>query len=1317
MSETKDECGESSNAEHRIEMEEANKDLPNGDLSESGLKVERGSDSLVKDKKTVEVKPLDPEVLVARRILRSGSVARDPVSSNKRRRAVKRKGKGTADKGDLGQSKDMGEVSGRSLVDEVKEEAKQEDVEEGSFEPPGKEVEVKRKRGRPRKYGISSQSDVTDSISNCKLGISLDKKEELVTDDNVVDLIGGSSSNEEKTKVKLVQGEYAEAKEIPGAEFGTQVKVEIQDDRSDDEKGNAEPHGEEPQVKRKRGRPRKVQISSQSDDNTSNTSFKLVKIPDSSSQSIVDRLCLKRQRGRPPKTKETTGGMYIKKEDVNCIPESILITADQSVSDSIDESTRTKSNCGGSAKGPESDGGNCEGRKMARKRGRPATPQKKKDSGEADESDCEAKMRLKLRESPLEPPQHSNPLTDGELRIGEQENKQNDQSVSDSIDESRRPKSNCGGRAKGPESDGGNSKGRKMACKRGRPATSQKKKESGEADESDCKAKKRLKHCESPLEPQHSNLLTDDERRIGEQENKQNEGGRRSISKSKKMLSDRILQLLLAAGWTVEYRPRNGRAYQDAVYLNPEGKTHWSVTKAYQVYKKHLESSMNGQMDSTSGTGFGLLPEEELHLLGRTVQKKRCDKGKQHRPKSKDGDATENMVSTKGLGKRTLHGKKGLKRRQKGSHGSHNLEKVSVPVRKIKREEKQKRKRCAPSARSSLEDADSKKNGYIFFDGKRTILGWMIDAAIVPLNGKVLCMDCNKTQVLLEGIITKEGVRCNCCDEVFSVLDFEVHAGGKRNQPFKSLYLEGGNSLLQCLLDSLNNQSEPQNKGFHFVDFGNGGDPNDDTCGICGDGGDLICCDACPATFHQSCLDIKKFPSGAWFCCYCSCKFCEKVEAVNHDTETLAPLSSCRLCEEKYHQACINQDGMVPGEESADSFCGKHCQELFEELQLLIGVKHPLPEGFSWTFLRRFELPTEISDCETSEKIAYNAKMAVAFSVMDECFSPFVDHRSGVNLLQNIVYNFGSNFHRYNFSNFLTAVLERGDEVIGVASIRIHGNQLAEMPFIGTRSMYRRQGMCRRLMDGIESALGSLKIDKLVIPAVQDLIDTWTLGFGFTPINESGKKKIKNLNLLVFPGVDMLEKPVLKEKIADTIVSSSNGSLPLAPEMSLPVDVEETKPEESKDSADERNRATDVESSSMNVEEGDNDTESNLKLPNKDLEKKEEIGNLTVKDVDSLPDEVDDSQADQTDTKRKDTGDLEDKTLLSDDDAGGKAEDTEESDEQSDCIIIDNPQPLSNGGTGKAIDNKNLALKREVTSTLRVSPRLMQRSWRTSRVN
>ncbi|NWR78434.1 AIRE regulator, partial [Centropus unirufus] len=46
---------------------------------------------------------------------------------------------------------------------------------------------------------------------------------------------------------------------------------------------------------------------------------------------------------------------------------------------------------------------------------------------------------------------------------------------------------------------------------------------------------------------------------------------------------------------------------------------------------------------------------------------------------------------------------------------------------------------------------------------------------------------------------------------------------------------------------------------------------NEDECAVCGDGGELICCDGCPRAFHLACLvpPLPHVPSGMWRCASC----------------------------------------------------------------------------------------------------------------------------------------------------------------------------------------------------------------------------------------------------------------------------------------------------------------------------------------------------------------------------------------------------------------------------------------------------------------
>ncbi|GAB2220182.1 hypothetical protein Droror1_Dr00007825 [Drosera rotundifolia] len=610
---------------------------------------------------------------------------------------------------------------------------------------------------------------------------------------------------------------------------------------------------------------------------------------------------------------------------------------------------------------------------------------------------------------------------------------------------------------------------------------------------------------------------------------------KRGSGTEKQLLRERIKNMLVSAGWTIDYRPRRNRDYHDAVYINPTGTAFWSIIKAYDAYQKQLEDE--GAEDAGDCSSLTPLMGDVLSKLTRQTQRKiekelkrnkrddaRLSKRKKGASAGKhvsDEDDTDSSDDEKQEG--TLSSPKGLVRKVRRPFSSSDPSLHGGKSNKIGR--------CTLLVRNSEKGLASTSDGFVPYKGKRNLLSWLIDAGLVKVNEKVRYMNLKRSCVMLEGWVTRDGIHCGCCSKILTVSKFEIHAASKIRQPFQNIHLSSGTSLLQCMLEAWNKQDKSQRLGFSEINV-KGDDPNDDTCGICGDGGDLICCDGCPSTFHQSCLEIEMLPSGDWHCPHCSCKFCGLVEetAAEETNSTSVSLCLCALCQRKYHRSCMQDMDTSPVGSSnpSMSFCTQECQEIFEHLQKLLGVKHELEAGLSWSLIHRTDLEADSSLQGFAQRVEWNAKLAVAQAVMDECFLSIIDRRSGINLIHKVVYNCGSNFHRLNYSGFYTVILERGDEIISAASIRIHGTQVAEMPFIGTRHVYRRQGMFRQLFSAIESTLRSLKVEKLIIPAISELMDTWTTVFGFSALEESHKKDMKSFNMLVFPGTDMLQKQLVE---------------------------------------------------------------------------------------------------------------------------------------------------------------------------------------------
>uniref|UniRef100_A0ACD5UBI9 Uncharacterized protein n=1 Tax=Avena sativa TaxID=4498 RepID=A0ACD5UBI9_AVESA len=408
-------------------------------------------------------------------------------------------------------------------------------------------------------------------------------------------------------------------------------------------------------------------------------------------------------------------------------------------------------------------------------------------------------------------------------------------------------------------------------------------------------------------------------------------------------------------------------------------------------------------------------------------------------------------------------------------------------------------------------------------EGARTVLGKLLEMGIVGTENILQYRRPGSKCVLKDGHITKHGIRCRCCDTIFTLSNFRCHAGLGQKISSLNLFLGYGKSYSLCQLQAWfieHKARKERAKGTMSLQA----DENDDTCALCGDVGELICCDNCPASYHQACLPCQEIPDGSWYCSSCLCNVCGEV-VNSKDPKSLLHALECSQCECRYHIKCISGKNLCDEEGGTGTwFCGRRCQQIYTIMRSLVGIPDHTDEGFACTILRNNGDQKVRSAADIALLAECNMKLVIALSILEECFLPIYDPRTGIDIMPPMVYNWRSNFVHLDYKGFYTIILEKDDSILSVASIRLHGATVAEMPLVATCSENRQQGMCRQLVDYIEEMLKSLKVELLVLSAIPSLVDTWTSAFGFRLADDCDKKKLSRIRLASVPGTVLLKK-------------------------------------------------------------------------------------------------------------------------------------------------------------------------------------------------
>ncbi|XP_020588807.1 uncharacterized protein LOC110030435 [Phalaenopsis equestris] len=423
---------------------------------------------------------------------------------------------------------------------------------------------------------------------------------------------------------------------------------------------------------------------------------------------------------------------------------------------------------------------------------------------------------------------------------------------------------------------------------------------------------------------------------------------------------------------------------------------------------------------------------------------------------------------------------------------------------------------------------------------------------------------------LLNGYIKDSGIFCCCCNNVVSPSQFEAHAGqASRRKPYNYIYTSNGVSLHEL--------SVSLSKGRKLSPT-----ENDDLCGICADGGDLLLCDRCPRAFHKECVGLSSIPNGDWYCQYCE-NLHQKEKHLAHNDNAIAagrvagvdPIEQimtrcirivttpendagacalcrqhafsrtgfdrytviiCDQCETEYHVGCLRDNNMADLKELPEGewFCCPDCSRIHSTLHELLRQEPQVLEDLDADIIKkkldekglssdsaadvRWKLLSGKHDPECSKHL-----LSQTVSLFHESFDPIVEPISGRDLIPFMVY--GRNMRDQDFGGMYCMALTLNSSVISTGLLRVLGRGVAELPLVATKREYRGLGFFQFLFSCIKRLLNSLNVKHFVLPAAEEAESIWTEKFGFSKVTPAQLREyVKGARPMSFHGTSMLHR-------------------------------------------------------------------------------------------------------------------------------------------------------------------------------------------------